>query len=431
MTLSLENLAARVEAIEKKLGIVADPPPPIPEPTAPVRADTLDDVRAAIANSAKHIQTKGFELADSLDAGGALIELLPGGPNWKPAIVLTGNAILQNATIKTPPSEFNASGQRTKFWKAIEARGDIVKINRVTIAPDAGFCLHVMGGVVFLEDFKATTFSEYFVYQEPGTSVRADRPKFVGGSRAESGWRVNAARYEINDANLDNSGGGKASVRGDSPAWPDGRPGGVIRRSRIVGQYGPNPLTEDDGGQMLGIDRWRVDGKWVFALDYNRKSDALALVAALRSQGKSPREIARQTANILIDKAKLKAYAGREVITDRDIDLTMELRASELSRHSYARIEDSEIIGDIRINARMKLEIVNTKISGDPPFAGNSQSTYPYPVDRRLSDAEARPAADVLIKGSQIKHGPKGIGINLASFGVMLENTTVSREAQS
>lgn len=414
----------RIAAIEVRVGITPPIPVPDPVPATPIRADTAAAVRTAIANGARWIQTTGIDLAAPLDCQGALIELLPGGPSWKPAVALGGNAELLNATIKTPPSTFNAAGQRTGFFKALTTSGVAMKIENVTIAPDAGYCVHHQAGKLLLIDFKATTFTEYFVYQDPRTHIDALRPIFRGGSRAESGWRVNAATYRIDDAIFDNSQGGKAAVRGDSPAMPDGSPGGLIRRSRIVGQYGPNPLTEDDGGQMLGVDRWRFAEGWLFQPGLN-KDQCIAFAQQLRAAGKTVTQIIRACADHYIDPDKLAEKAkGKRRLTDGDIQLTLDLRNAELGRFSYARVEDSEIIGDIRFNARMKLEIVRTKISGETPFSGNSQSTYPFPINRALSADEAKPAPDISIDQCEIRY-TKSIGLMLSTWAKLTATATV------
>lgn len=425
-----DPITDRLDALERDVAAIKAavlPPatqpttPPATQPTTqpapvPVRADTAVTFRAAIAMGAKWIQTTGLELSTDIDAKGALIELLPGGPSWKPAVSLSGDATLANATIKTPPSTYNANGQRTGFYKALTATGRVMTLRSVTFAPDTGFCVHAFSGTLNLQDVSATTFSEYFVFQETGSRVTGSRVTVHGGSRAESVWRVAGGTYLIEDSTIDNSGGGKAALRGDSPALPDGSPGGVVRRTKFVGQVGPNPLTEDDGGQMTGIDRWRVDGGWLYQLDASRKPEAIAFARLQFLAGKTPADVVRACADRFIDGVQFaKVAKGRTRLSDNEIRLTLELRAKEVTRHSTFLFEDCEIVGDVRLNARATGTIRRTKITGNPPFSGNSQQTYPYPVDRVIVTGEAQPAPQVLFDQVEI-NGGTSVGIDLKAW---------------
>ncbi len=426
-----DAIADRLDAIEHRLTrieMVVQVPPTTrpatqpatqPAPAAvPVRADTFAAARAAILNGSKWIQTTGIEVAADLDARGALIELLPGGPNWKPAISLTGDAMLLNATLKTPPSTFNAAGQRTGFYKALTAMGRSMSLKNVTIAPDAGFCIHVQQGRLAMENVKATTFSEYFVFQNDGTFTSARNCEVKGGSRAESVWRVAGANYLIEDCILDNSQGGKAVLRGDSPG-DETTPGGIVRRTRIVGQIGPNPLTEDDGGQMFGIDRWRLAEGGVYQLDYTRKPETIAFARQMYLNGATAEQIVRAAADKFIDAQQLaKVVKGKTRLSDADIKLTLDYRAKEVGRQSRFLIEDCEIISDLRLNARATGTIRNTSITSSEtttPLSGNSQPTYPYPTDRVIVGGEQKPPPDVTFDHVEIKGGPS-IGIDLKAW---------------
>jgi hypothetical protein len=422
-----QQVADRLDSIERRLTRVENaiqlPTEPATQPTTqpttqpevkPVRADTFEALRSAIRNGATWIQTAGIDMSSDLDARGALIELLPGGPNWKPAITLNGDAMLVNATLKTPPSTFNAGGHRTGFNKALAAVGRNMTLRNVVFAPDTGFCIHLQQGKLTLESVKATTFSEYFVYQEPGTYASAKWCEVKGGSKAESVWRVTGANYLIEECVFDNSAGGKAVLRGDSPG-KDGEAGGVARRTRFVGQVGPNPLTEDDGGQMVGIDRWRFAEGWLYQLDSARKPETLALARQMYFSGATAYDVVRATADKFIDPVQFaKVAKGRSKLSDKDIKLTLEFREKEVGRHSRFLIEDCEILGDLRLNARMTGVVRHTRIAStgnNTPISGNSQSTYPLPIDRVIVGGEQKPAPDVTFDGVEIKGG-SSLGID-------------------
>jgi hypothetical protein len=416
----LDAINREVAAIRAILNPPATPPAtqPATQPTLqPVRADNIQAVQAAINAGAKWIQTAGFDLTGELDGRDALIELLPGGPNWKPAIQVFGNSRLSNVRIKTPPSTFNAKGERTGFWKAIQLSSRTATLENVTFAPDTGFCLHVSSGDTELINVNATTFSEYFVYQEAGSYVRSRRCKVVGGSKAESVYRTSGGRFLLEECLFDNSQGGKAALRGDCPAWPDGSPGGVVRNSTFIGQVGLNPLTEDDGGQAIGIDRWRIDGQWLYQLDGGMKAEAVSFAQAQRARGFTPWDIVRSAADKFIKPAELKKLTGRERLTDKEIDLTMAFRASELGRKAVFLIEDSTIRGDLRLNARSVGTIRRASIiaGATTPISGASQTTYPWPLDRVLSAAEVQPAPVVNFDLVTIDGG-QSIGIDLKAY---------------
>ncbi len=371
-----------------------DPAPPAPPAPSPVRADTAVAAAAAIASGAKWIQTSGLDISSTFDAKGALIELLFGGPSWKAAVNLNGKGKLLNATVRTPLSTYSASGERTQFWKAIAVSSNAdATISNVTIAADAGFCIHNFGKLT-VENTWASTFSDYFYFGEEESYVSMQFSGYRGGSRAESGFRVAHGRYLVEDCVFDNSGGGKAAMRGDSPAWPDGSPGGIVRRTKLVGNVGLNPLTEDDGGQMMGIDRWRVVDKWIVQPGID-KAVALAYAKSLKALGKSRREVVIACADRFLSVDQLMAYAGKAKLTASDIDLTLDYRKTETHRQSKALIEDSEIEGSYRICARMDLTVKRTPITGDQPISGNSQATYPWPIDRVLDSVEVAPPAVV------------------------------------
>ncbi len=430
----LDSIERRVAAVER----IVSPTPPAPatqpttQPATPVRADTAAAIRAAVASGATWIQTAGIDLNDTLDARGAIIELLPGGPSWKPAVSLNGNGSLLNAVIKTPPSKFDANGNRTGFSVAVTSQGSNMTLRGVTFAPDVGFCIHHFSGTLTLDAVKATTFSEYFVFQEPGSFISAKGVEVRGGSRAESVWRLNAARYLIEDSVLDNSAGGKAVLRGDSPAFAGGSPGGVVRRTSLVGNVGPNPLTEDDGGQMLGIDRWRFAEGWIYQLPYTRHDEAIAFARGELARGRTAFDVARACADRFVDGAQLANVArGKTRLSDSDITLTLTYRATEVGRRSTFLIEDSSIVGDFRINARATGIVRNTPITagnGLTPFSINSQPTYPWPVDRALVQGEAAPAPDITFDRVTI-NGGAALGIDLRAFPALKFQSTTYKGA--
>lgn len=403
-------------------------PLPVPEPVpSPVRADTLLAVTAAIANGAKHIQTTGFDLNGPLDCLGALIELLPGGPSWKPAVKIYGAGSLSNARVKTPPSVYSAAGQRTQFWKAIEVDSNAdARLKNVSFETGTGFCIHNFGKLR-LENVWASTFSEYWYFgQDAKADVVAIDSGYRGGSAAESGFRVMGSRYDLSDCTLDNRKGGKAALRGDSPMRADGSPGGVARRCTFYGQVGPNPLTEDDGGQMVGIDRWRVKETFLFQLDGSMKPKVLARLAALRAAGKGRFEIVRTLADEFVDPNQLAAAAfGKRRLTDADINLTLDFRDQEIGRFSVALFENCQVYGQYRFNSRERLRIVGGSVEGDEPLSAGSQSVYPYPVDRTLSDNEPKPPPDVELKDVRVI-ARKIIGLDLAKWPSIKTTGTTS-----
>jgi hypothetical protein len=409
---SIEERVARLEAAVFK---------PTTRPSTPVakivRADSAIELKAAIAAGAQHIQTTGLEIAESIDCKGALIELLPGGPGWKPCISLSGEATLSNVAIKTPPSTFNSNGHRTGFNKAIVVTGKAVTLNNVTIAPDAGFCIHVMRGRLTMESVKATTFSEYFVFQEAATHVVARWCEVKGGSRSESVWRTSGGTYDISECLLDNSAGGKAVLRGDSPGTIT-HPGGIVRRTKLVGQVGPNPLTEDDGGQMLGIDRWRYAEGWIYQLDSTRKAETIAFARQLFINGATPAEIVRTCADKFIDPAQLaKVAKGKTKLSDAEIKLTLDYRASECGRSSTVLIEDCDIVGGLRLNARVSGTVRRTKVDGgtETPISGNSQTTYPFPTDRVIVANEQQPGPAITFDAVTLTGG-SSLGVDLIKY---------------
>lgn len=434
VTARLDSIERRVARLGTMVQSPADPATrpatqPAPEAT-PVRADSLAALRAAVDGGAQWIQTTGIDVSGDLDARGALIELLPGGPSWKPAITLTGNSSLSNATIKVPTSSYNASGARTGFSKALAVFGEQGTLRNVTFAPNSGFCIHVQKGRLAMESVKATTFSEYFVYQEPGTYVSAKWCEVKGGSRVESVWRVTGGNYLIEESTLDNSAGGKAVLRGDSPGDND-TVGGIVRRTKLVGQVGPNPLTEDDGGQMVGIDRWRFAEGWLYQLDAVRKPETIDFAQRLYLSGATAAEIVRATADRFIDGKQLaKVAKGKTKLSDEDIRLTLEFRNKEVGRHSRVLIEDCLIVGNLRLNARLTATIRRTLIqsTGDTtPISGNSQSTYPFPADRLIVGGEQARAPEVTLDGVAIEGGP-ALGIDPQAWPtVKLINGTTYR----
>lgn len=416
------DIARAIQTAVNKVrtGVVTPAPTTNPTPTpAAVRVLTLQEAKDAVAGGSRLLQTPGLDVSSDFDAKGAVIELLPGGPSWKPAIALSGSATLSNATIKIPPSTYNAQGQRTGFNYAMDLAGNSMVVKNVTFAPDSGFCMHLLAGQVTLENVKATTFSEYFIFQEAGTYAKAVRCEVKGGSRAESVWRTSAGRFLIEDSVLDNSAGGKAVLRGDSPAWPDGSPGGVVRRTTLVGNVGINPLTEDDGGQMLGIDRWRFAEGWVYQLPYTRKAETIAFAQAERAAGKTPAQIVRACADRFIDPDQFANVAkGKRRLSDEDVALTLEFRSKEVSRSATFVISDCTITGDLRLNARTTGVVENVTLVAGPgltPISTNSQTTYPYPVDRLLMAAEAKPGPAVEFKNVTISGGA-ALGLNLSAF---------------
>jgi hypothetical protein len=382
------------------------------EQSGPIRADTEADVRKAIDAGAKHIQTTGFDLSGKLDAKGALIELLDIAPSWKPIVNLVGGHLL-NAVLQTPKSIYTTSGVRTKFWKAVTCNSTGT-LEGVFFAPDCGFCIHNFGKLR-VERTWATTFSEYWYFGQGEESfVHATGSGFIGGSKVESGFRVQGGRYYLEDCTLDNRQGGKAALRGDSPVLPSGSPGGVCVRCKFYGQVGPNPLTEDDGGQCVGVNRWRFAEGHLFFTSV-LKETCIAYAKQLADEGKTLPEIVRATADKFIDPKDLgKVANGKRKLTDDDIRETLKFRAAEIGRTSYARFEDCEIIGNYRPNARSRVEFVRTPIKADVLFDG-AQAQYPWPADRVLSADEVKGPPEVTFTDSPLTYTDR-IAIDLKKW---------------
>lgn len=418
-------------------------PPPTPAPATWVPANNLTELKNALNAGATQISTTGLTIdqANDIDFKGATLQLLRSSTdNYTPAVHLKDKAKIRNVCIRTPSTQFPQwpSFNSRKFWygviidtsATVTMENVLFKVSTIDEALNSpapqlpGMCVHVSKGTLKATNVWVHRFTEYFVFQEKDTFVEmgSSGTQTNGGSLCESCYRSAAGRYTLAAVTIDNRGGGKAAIRGDSPPYLDGSPGGVITHSTIYGQVGPNPLTEDDGGQMVGVDRWRVEGQgnWLFQLPGDRKPEVLAYLKQLRDAGKPRLEVIRLMADKFIDPAQLSAATrspGKTRLSDYEITLTDEFRKAELGRRSKVAIVGSTITGSVRFNSRVDLSFTSCTIEGveggPQVITGDSQYTYPWPIDRLIDPFEAQGLPKILLDKSTIQPNKLGIGIDM------------------
>lgn len=383
----------------------------------PVPVADVAEARKAIANGARHLLTANLKITDAFDARGATIEMLPGTPKWLPLIDLDGAGAITNAMLV-------AIGR-----DAINTNGNACRVEDVTFAAGCNYAVKNKAGVVTVARSHATTFEGYFYFGDRNTDGTLDACTVTGGSQGESVIRCAGARtLTIRGGAYDNRGGGKAVLRGDCRGTTE-RPGWLVRDATFYGVIHPHPLGGGDGGMLMGVDRWRIDGAWIFQIparvggvDNPRIIVQQRIAADAIRAGKSPREIVRACASQLTPE-ELTSIKRPNGLTDRDIDQTLAHREMELSAASTFLVERITHYGEFTFGAGATGRVVNsTHEHTAGAFGSNSEPAYPPPAIT-FTPGEARTLPAYAFEDG--KFVAPTLGVDLAKFpGVTFTRTT-------
>ena len=393
-----------------------------------VAVRTTADVLAAIAAGATRVTSADFVVVkgQSVDLAGRAAEQLAGGA----LLSLQGKAGVANGTVKSMP---NSSALATFRGGGV---ADFT-IDNVTLAPGSGGFLENVGSATVV-DCTATTFNRYWYYGKAGSAGAIRGCRVVGGSWAETLCRVEHARLTISNSTFDqvsknpNLNRKTAALRGDAPPYADGSPGMVAVDSTFVGNVTPGPLPDDDGGQMIGIDRFASaaspDVRAAFPANAS-PAVAKALVAAQLAQTNAMRAAGRTREQIVAANALL--LPQRPAI---DVARTLAARDAALNYRSKALFTNCTIRGDFRQIARSDTRLVNCTIDAGGPdaVAVHGQATYPSPLDRRLSDAEVVRAGSLSLENCTIvgKLNTAGLNVTITSAAATSQ-PTAAKSAKS
>lgn len=396
LTDRVSALESDVAAIKVKLGTPTAQPAPAQQPdtsapapatkptTKAISVATSADIRKAVAAGAKLLQaTQAIKIVDDLDLGGATLTEAPGMASGNAMLDFWGKGTAKNGTIDCPNrTAIWANGQNTVTDITVKSGArqvfDVARNAQLNAYGLVGgdtdqYGGYVESGGVLVMGSSPTRRSELHNAKHQGLLRGAD-----------------AKSITVDDAILDDSGGGNAAVRGSSDQW-------TLRNCIIGGRVGPNPLDGLDGGPMHGGDRWVINGSLWQLPDDGRRMPAQKLFAQLIATKVPLADAVRTTFKTLVigvERAKLGRANG---LTDADVAATLAARANLLAERSTFVIQGGEIRGDFRLAARQIGKVTEVKFTGGTSLFTDDQTDFP-PASL-TAPGEAQPGPQISFEG--------------------------------